>query len=126
MSDIGYVRVEWPYARIRRELAVEDGVPIRFVYQLEYNTEASLDGLPPHDWRQVARFDHDVDGPHDVTNEGLHIDLYRDGEKYEQTYDFPRVELTDAPDFCQQYLQQNADYLLGRFERSHDVGKRWV
>jgi hypothetical protein len=126
MDEIGYVWVEWPYARIRRELAVENGVPVRFVYQLEYNMQASYGGLPPHDWRQVARFDHDVEGPHDVADEGLHIDLYRDGRKYEQTYDFPPIELTDTPDFCQRYLEQNADYLLERFEQWHDVEKKWV
>lgn len=105
MSDIGYVWIEWPYARIRRELTVDEGVPVRFVYQLEYNVEASYDGVPPHDWRQVARFDHDVDGPHDVADEGLHIDLYRDGGKYAQLYDFPRIPLTEVPDFCQEFLE---------------------
>lgn len=126
MTDIGYIWVEWPYARIRRELEVENGIPVRFVYQLEYNVEASRDGLPPHDWRQVARFDHDIDGPHNVAEEGLHIDLYRDGERYEQSRDFPDVEVTDMPDFCQGYLEQNVDYFLDRFERWHDISEKWV
>lgn len=126
MTDIGYIWAAWPYARIRRELAVENGLPVRFVYQLEYNTNASHDGLPPHDWRQVARFDHDIDGPHNVAEEGLHIDLYRDGEKYAQLYDFPEVALTEAPGFCRAFLEQRADELIDQFEQWHDIGNTWV
>lgn len=125
MSDIGFVWVEWPYARIRRELATEGGDVIRFVFQLEYDAQATRDGHPPHDWRQVARFDHDVSGQHDIGIEGLHLDIYRDGEKWKKTWDFPDIEPRQAPDFCQQYLLQNADYFLDQFERWHDVGKEW-
>lgn len=126
MTDLGYLWVEWPYARIRRELDTEGGVITRFIYQLEYNAAASLDDLPPHDWREVARFDHNTDGPHDVSKEGLHIDVYRDGEKYMQSYDFPKVPLEDTPSFCQRYLEENADFLIDRFERWHDLDKKWV
>ncbi|QZA87874.1 hypothetical protein K0C01_08695 [Salinarchaeum sp. IM2453] len=40
--------------------------------------------LQHSDWREVVRYDHDQDAPggHDITEEGLHIDIYRDGEKY--------------------------------------------
>lgn len=126
MTDIGYLWAEWPYARIRRELDTVDGIPTRFVFQLEYDMEASRDGLPPHDWRQVARFDHDEDGPHNVAVEGLHLDIYRDGEKYRRTWSFPTVPLRETPDFCQQYLAQNADFLIDRFEKWHNVGRKWV
>lgn len=126
MDDIGHVWVEWPYARIRRELAVEEGVPVRFVYQLEYNVQATHDGLPPHDWRQVARFDHDINGPHNIADEGLHIDLHRDRRKYAQLYDFPEISVTEAPDFCQEFLEQRADELIDQFEKWHDTGEKWV
>ncbi len=89
MSDLGFEWVEWPYARIRREIDTERGRVTRFVFQLEYNMQATQDGLPPHDWREVARFDHNVDGEHNVEVEGLHLDLYRDGEKYEKLWGFP-------------------------------------
>lgn len=125
MTDIGFKWVEWPYARIRRELDTEEGLVTRFVFQLEYNVKATPDGLAPHDWREVARFDHDVDGQHNVAVEGLHLDIYRDGEKYMQTWSFPTVPLDQAPDFCQRYLQQNADYFLDQFERWHDLGREW-
>lgn len=126
MADLGYLWVEWPYARIRRELETERGVVTRFVYQLEYNAEASLDGLPPHDWHEVARFDHDIDGPHDISEDGLHIDLYREGEKYAQLYNFPAVPLNAAPEFCEQFLLNRADKLLDQFERWHDFDSKWI
>lgn len=126
MTDLGYFWVEWPYARIRRELDVSEGVVMRFVYQLEYDVEATEDGLPPHDWRPVARFDHDVEGPHNVAEEGLHIDVYRDGDVYMKSYDFPIIRLKEAPRFCERYLRENADFLIDRFERWHNIGEKWV
>jgi len=125
MTDIGYRWIEWPYARLRRELAVDGGVPTRFVYQLEYDLDATVDGLPPHNWQAVARMDHDITGPHNVAEEGLHIDLYRDGEKIKQSREFPDVPLELAPTFCEAYLLRRSDFFLDRFERWHNVGKKW-
>lgn len=125
MAEIGYLWVEWPYARLRRELDVNGGIPTRFVYQLEYDLDATVDGLPPNDWRQVARMDHDIEGPHNVAEEGLHIDLYRNGTKFKQSHDFPNVPLKQAPSFCEAYLQQRSDFFVDRFERWHSVGKKW-
>lgn len=125
MPDLGFEWVEWPYARIRRELDTADGRVTRFVFQLEYNLKATEDGLPPHEWREVARFDHDVDSGHNVDVEGLHLDVYRDGEVFRKTWDFPKIPLNVAPEFCQQYLISNADYFLDQFERWHNVGENW-
>lgn len=125
MADIGFVWVAWPYARIRRELSVSRGAVTRFVFQLEYDVRATPDGRSPHDWRAVARFDHDVDGSHDVAEEGLHLDVYRNGEKVETFRGFPEVPLNEAPDFCQRFLVVNSDDLLDQFERWHDVGEEW-
>jgi hypothetical protein len=90
--------------------------------------EATEDGLPPHDWQEVAQFDHDIENPmgHDVSEEGLHVDVYRDGEKFMTTADFLDVPLSDVPQFCETYLQENAEFLIGRFERWHDVGEKWL
>ena len=128
MADIGYRWVEWPYARIRRELETRNGEIVRFVYQLEYNMEASEDGLPPHDWQEVARLDHDREAPmgHDIREEGLHVDIYRNGKKVLTSYDFPPVPLSEAPAFCEEYLQDNADFLISRFEEWLDVGEKWA
>lgn len=128
MPDLGYRWVEWPYARIRRELDTRNGEIVRFVYQLEYDVEASEDGLPPHDWQEVARFDHSIENPmgHDVGEEGLHLDVYRNGKKYRTARGFPPLRPTQAPRFCEQFLIDRADELLARFEKWHDVGKKWA
>ena len=128
MANLGYQWVEWPYARLRRELETENGEIVRFVYQLEYDMEASEDGLPPHDWREVARFDHDIENPmgHDVGEEGLHMDVYRHGKKYQTARGFPPIRPTYAPRFCEQFLLERADKLLARFEQWHSVGNKWA
>jgi len=42
------------------------------------------------------------------------------------TADFLDVPLSDVPQFCETYLQENAEFLIGRFERWHDVGEKWL
>jgi hypothetical protein len=63
--------------RIRVGRDVDRGEVTRFVVQFEY---AHDDG-----WHEVVRYDHDCEGSveatHDVTTEGLHIDIYRDGAR---------------------------------------------
>lgn len=51
------------------------------------------------DWNQVVRFDHNPANPngHDITEEGLHMDVYRDSEKVWVKDDFPAVPLIHAP-----------------------------
>lgn len=73
----GYDR-EWTTqtgTTVRRRLGYshEQGEVTRFVVQLEY--------LYEKEWMPVVRYDHDPmsDQGHDVTDEGLHIDVYRDG-----------------------------------------------
>lgn len=107
--------VEYPHARVRVELETERGVPIRFVIQLERRVGG--------EWRQVVRFDHDggADGGHDITEEGLHMDVYRNGEKIRVKDDFPPVHLTHAPRYCTLYIEQYAEQLLRRFDQWHDL-----
>ena len=54
----------------------------RFVVQLEYQHDNA--------WHPVVRYDHDGTGhseaAHDITEEGLHIDIYRHGEKHATEY----------------------------------------
>lgn len=106
--------VSWPGVRIRRTLTTERGVPVAFLYQLEFNEKATLDGQPPDEWIEVARFDHDVTGPHNVLEEGLHCDLYIQGEKDRKSWNHPNVPIKQAPSYCEQYLIKNADFLLRR------------
>lgn len=127
MPDLEPFWIRWPYARIRRQLEVDQGRVRMFVYQLEYNIQATPTGENTPDWRTVARFDHDASGEHahDVREEGLRLDIYRDGEKYAIKTGFPPVPLDAAPRFCEEFFKQNADALLERFERWHDLYVPW-
>jgi hypothetical protein len=117
--------VEYPYARIRKEVETEQGNVTRFVVQLEYNLNPHP--LEPDDWRQVARFDHepDVEMGHDVRAEGLHMDVYRKEEKVEVRRQFDTPEVNDAPDYCESYLLGEVDELLARFENWHGIDGNW-
>jgi len=117
-GDVQYLDwVEYPHARLRVEIDKTAGVPTRFVVQLERRVDES--------WQQVVRFDHDPENPmgHDVTEEGLHMDVYRDGEKVRVKDDFPPVGLTRAPRYCIVYIGQYAETLLRRFEEWHDLNQ---
>jgi len=56
------------------------GGVIRFVVQLEYLVDPVAG-----EWATVVHYDHDSKGSdeatHDVTEEGVHIDIYRWGKK---------------------------------------------
>ena len=117
--------IHWPETRIRRELNTGRTFIRSFVYQLEYDIEAKHTQRHKSDWQTVARFDHDIEGPHDVYEEGLHLDIYRYGEKENVVTDFPPIEVKRAPRFCEEFLDQNATFLLGRFERWHGIRGRW-
>lgn len=127
MTEIEPRWVQWPYARIRRELSTTDGTITRFVYQLEYDVAATPAGTHLSDWRPVARFDHNSapNRGHDIRDEGLHLDIYRDGEQYRVLTGFPPVSMRSAPRFCERFLEENADRLLAQFERWHDLYGPW-
>lgn len=61
--------------QIRTAFSTERGEVIELLVQLEYWIES--------EWRVVVRYDHDSEavGGHDVTAEGLHRDVFRDGTK---------------------------------------------
>jgi hypothetical protein len=48
-------------------------------------------------WHEVVRFDHNPENlmGHDITEEGLHMDVYKFGEKARVKDDFPPVNLTE-------------------------------
>lgn len=107
--------VEYPIAWIRSEIDTRQGVPTRFVVQLEYRIE--------EEWNVVVRFDHDQTGEqsHDITEDGLHMDVYRNGEKYRVECRFPPARLKRAPRYCKSYVKSNADRLIRRFEEWHNL-----
>jgi len=127
MSEQDPAWIRWPYARIRRSLETERGDVIQFMTQLEYDVQATPSGQNTPDWQPVARFDHNSESfhGHDVSEEGLHLDLYRDGEKYKVKTNFPPVPLSRAFRYCEEYLMRHADYLLQQFEEWHDLRGPW-
>jgi hypothetical protein len=115
-DDVQYFDwVEYPHARARVEIDKSEGRVTRFVVQLER--------LVNNEWSEVVRFDHEPENPngHDITEEGLHMDVYRESEKARVKDDFPPVPLSDAPRYCITYIRKNADQLLRRFEQWHDL-----
>jgi len=78
--DKAYAAPQGGPVRQRVGIDLERGRVTRFVVQLEYLIDPQTD-----EWAVVVRYDHDAEGSaeatHDVTEEGLHIDIYRDGEK---------------------------------------------
>jgi hypothetical protein len=58
---------------------------------------------------------------HDITEEGLHMDIYRDGEKYRVKTNFPTVPLSDAPKYAESHIRGQADQLLRRYEQWHNL-----
>jgi len=102
----------------RTAFSTEHGEVTRFVIQLEY----WLDG----DWREVVRYDHDRDAPggHDVTDEGLHRDVYRDGKKYDTEGISPPIPANKAFDHAEEDLREDVQLFIKRFERWHGVKDR--
>ncbi|MFW5956250.1 MAG: DUF7718 family protein [Halorhabdus sp.] len=98
----------------------ERGRVTRFVVQLEYHH----DGV----WRPVVRYDHDGTGmsthAHDITEEGLHMDIYRDGEKHATEYIAPPVEASIGLDRAEDHLANNLQRFTKRYERWHEIRDR--
>lgn len=126
MVEIEPVWIVWPHARIRRIFETDGGSISRFVVQLEYDVAADMETESPPSWRVVARFDHDASsvGGHDVSEEGLHLDVYRDDERYARARNFPRLPPGSAMRFAENHLRRHADLLLARFERWHDLAPK--
>jgi hypothetical protein len=104
--------------QLRTAFSTERGEVTRFMIQLEY----WLDG----DWREVVRYDHDRDAPggHDVTEDGVHRDVYRNGEKYRTTEVSPAIVANKAFDHAEEDLRENVERFIKRFERWHGVTDR--
>ncbi|WP_311170474.1 DUF7718 family protein [Halobellus ordinarius] len=113
------VRVE---GRARRRLGIDvaDGDVIRFVVQLEYLVEPDT-----NEWEPVVRYDHDSLGSdeatHNVTEEGLHIDIYREGEKVDTHELTPPLPANDALDIAEDHLADHLEGYIRRHERWHGI-----
>lgn len=105
-------------ARRRIGFDTQHGDVTRFVVQLEYR----LGG----EWTEIVRFDHDAESEvaHDVEREGVHMDVYRDGEKLRTNEIFPPMTATDALNYAEAHLREHAERYIERFERWHGTRNR--
>lgn len=104
-----------PYTRIRTIINTMRGDVSAFVVKLEYNV--SQDPAIIGRWEPVARFDHNPDGQygHDITEEGLHMDVALPGKDDKKVRGFPEVPLNQAPKWCEGYFEENHLPLTKRF-----------
>lgn len=106
-------------ARLRRRVGFdsERGEVTRFVVRLEYRHG--------EEWRPVVRYDHDgtdrSETGHDVTEDGLHIDVYRDGAKVATEFVAPPQPPGVALDFAEDHLSENMQRFVERYERWHET-----
>lgn len=107
-------------ARRRVGFDVDRGTITRFVVQLEYLIDP-ISGT----WDPVIRYDHDAEGSdeatHDVTEEGLHIDVFRDGVKIESHELTPPIEANMALKTAEEHIAEHLDRYVHRFEQWHGI-----
>ena len=92
------------------------------VVQLEYFIDPGRE-----EWATVVRYDHDAGGSgeatHDVTVDGLHIDIYRDGETIDSHELTPPLPANDALERAEEHLTEHLDGYIRRFEQWHGIGQ---
>jgi len=105
-------------AQLRTVFSTERGDVTQFIIQLEYWLEG--------EWREVVRYDHDRDavGGHDITEDGLHRDVYRDGEKIRSEDVSPPIPANEAFDAAEEDLRESVQRFIKRFEKWHGVKDR--
>lgn len=106
LSDVTRVRLGYSHNR---------GEVTRFVVQLEYRVDDN--------WHEVVRYDHDPASEfgHDVADEGLHIDVYRDGDQHRTEYVAPPMPAGLALDRAEDHLANNLEAFIERYERWHGI-----
>lgn len=120
MPQPWYDWVTWdPKTRVCININTRQGDVSDFLVAYEYKLRGS--------WETVAQFDHDPASPygHDIEREGLHMDLYKQGQKYRVVRSkFPYVPVDHAPRYCNEYVNRNHEALIQRFEQWHNVNHR--
>lgn len=104
--------VSHPRGELRYSVRVERGQVTAFVVQLYCWRDGS--------WHLVAQFDHTpkTSEGHDVTVEGVHMDVFRDGEKYEvETSPHPGPSAPElALDYAIRYLETYNERLIEQYD----------
>lgn len=115
--DKEYVKLTTRQSQIRVGTTVTGGEVAKFVRQLEYRVG--------DDVREVVRFDHnpEMEGGHDVAQEGLHMDVYRDGEKIRTEQLAPPEPPNRALTRAEGHLAEHAERYVERFERWHSLNR---
>jgi len=92
----------------------------RFFVQLEYRFDET--------WHEVVRYDHDPAAPeemrHDVTKEGLHMDIYREDEKVDIERVSPPLPSDRAFNRAEEHLTEQLERIIKRFEEWHEIRRR--
>lgn len=103
--------------QIREGYDTDRGQVTRFFVQLEYRRAGA--------WEPVVRCDHDSEGSaeatHDVTEDGIHVDVYRDGEKAATEQVTGPQPATTAFDTAEDHLAKNLQRYVNRYERWHGI-----
>jgi len=102
-------------ARVRMGYTIDAGEVRRFVVQLECRLT--------DDWHPVVRFDHDGTGEsehaHDVTVEGVHMDVYRSGEQVRVEEIFPPLPAAQALTHAEEHISMYAERYITRYKEWH-------
>ena len=101
--------------QLRLAFSKHRGTITRFMIRLEY--------WHGGDWCEIVRYDHDRDAPggHDITEEGLHRDVFRDGEKVETVQVTGPIPANKGFNYAEDDLGENAERYTKRFEQWHGI-----
>lgn len=100
-------QIHAPIVRRRTIIEKERGAVAAFCVQLEFNR---YPGSGSDDrWQYIARFDHNPSTAigHDITEEGLHMDLHHPVAEDRVAKGFPPVPICDAPHFAERFFDEN-------------------
>jgi len=105
--------------RRRVGIDVDRGGVVRFVVQLESHHDG--------EWHPVVRYDHDGGGgaehAHDVTDEGLHIDIYRKDGTVATEFVTPSRTAGEALDLAAEPLTGTLERFIRRYEEWHGIDR---
>ena len=101
--------------QLRHAFSTEKGDVTQFMTQLEF----WLDG----EWREVIRYDHnpELEAGHDVTEEGLHRDIYREGTKHDTEQVTGPIPANAGFNNAEEDLRENVERYTKRFKQWHGV-----
>lgn len=115
--DTGYDTLLSQNVRVRFGYDANRGDVTRFLIQLEYRM--------PDGWTPIVRSDHNPDAPdgHDVQQEGVHMDLYRDGQKDHVRKIGPPMSPNAGLTRAEEHLIGKYEHHVRRFEQWHNLNR---